>query len=104
MACHYCQHYLRDTANPPFNDSDIVGGARNETGRCTLSPTWQQVTGLHFCSQLRLKHAEDLGRFWVGMHESAKAFHAERARRSDLEKTVKVLREKLRQLRKAAPK
>ncbi len=96
MACHYCRHYQP----PPYKDCPkgvgIVASVREEVGVCTLSPTWQKVTGLHYCAQYSPTDAALPGHFWVQMHEGTIAREAIRTKCRELEKKLKALRTKFR--------
>ena len=93
MACTFCRHFDEDEGNTrKLSTGDIVARVRAEKGVCTLSPTWQEVTGLHYCSQFSPARAGDVAGFFVRMHESFNDAEKERKRRIELEKKIKELR------------
>jgi len=91
MACYYCRHFNKDELLR-LDGQSIIDSVRKVEGECTLSPTWQTVTGLHYCSQFSPKSAGIVGQFWTRMHEGWDAEKAERERRIAAEKKLKQLR------------
>jgi hypothetical protein len=94
MPCYYCRNFKahEDTRDRKLG---VIESVRLTTGDCTLSPEWQTVTGLHFCSYFSPNSAGIVGDFWRRMHESSDS--AERSRRIDAEKKLKQLRKRLRE-------
>jgi hypothetical protein len=96
MACYHCRHF-DERERPAFDVNDMIGGVRRTKGVCTLSPTWQGVTGLHYCSQFSPQSARSIGEFWRSMHESAVEVRKEYALRIAAERKLKELRKKIRE-------
>jgi len=95
MPCYFCRHFNEREA-PPGVDGEtiktVVDSVEKATGACTLSPTWESVTGLHYCSQLSPREAYLMGRFWTGLHEASAEGRKEREQRLAAEKKLKELR------------
>jgi hypothetical protein len=93
MACTYCRHFNSDeNGHTAFRTGTVVEQVAKETGACTLSPTWQKVTGLHCCSQFSPQRASDVGLFFRNMHEAIDDLEQERKRRIAAEKKLKELK------------
>ena len=97
MACTYCRHFNLDVDEHdwPLGRDDklsVIENVTRETGQCTLSPTWQKVTGLHYCSQFSPQNARYIGMFWRSMHEESAGRREERELRLVAEKKLKALR------------
>lgn len=98
MACYYCIHF-DETSKGDTSTKNPVVWLETAEGNCTISPTWQTVTGLHYCSQFRPTDASNIGLWWRRMHENGQETRAERARRIAAEKLVRELRRQLRDAR-----
>ena len=101
MACYYCRNFSEDEEHEKqlremTPKLSIIESVRQAKGACTLSPTWETVTGLHYCSQLAPKAAEDLGLFWTQMHQASERADIERKRRIEAEQKLKELRTRTR--------
>ena len=94
MPCYYCRHF-NEKERPRVEGESIIDSVRNTLGACTLSPTWETVTGLHYCSQLLPSQASLMGSFWVQMHEAGRDRSIERERRIAAEKKLKELSRKV---------
>ena len=94
MPCYYCRHF-NEKERPRVEGESIIDSVRNTLGACTLSPTWETVSGLHYCSQLSPTEASLMGSFWVQMHEGGEDRRSERERRIAAEKKLKELSRKV---------
>jgi hypothetical protein len=98
MACFCCRNWNEIYA-PSFKDAgDVIKSVEQSVGNCTVTPTWQETTGLHFCALFAPKLPGEFAYCWRRMHENANEMARERAARIKAEKSAKELRAKLRAL------
>jgi hypothetical protein len=64
MACARCRHF-QARGEQLGAQQDIMEWARDLTGVCTFSPTWADVTGLHYCGQFSPDHPAMIGELWA---------------------------------------
>jgi hypothetical protein len=90
MACYFCRHF--NVTSEPESELGIIEGVRQARGSCTLSPNWETVTGLHYCSLFSPREAGLIGRWWVAMQEAYPKLRDEHQQRKATEKKLKELR------------
>jgi len=96
MACFTCRHYDEHRREGYDSKLSIVEQVKREEGSCTISPTWQTVTGLHYCSQFSPDDASLIGAWWQQCHEGHETFAEEKKRRIEAEAKLKALRKRMR--------
>ena len=95
MPCNYCRHF-NETSKPPWS-GDIVEDVKQTKGQCTLTPTWEEVTGLHYCSQFRPDDVSVIGFWWRSMHEASDEASKQRKLKVVAEKQLKELRKQIKE-------
>lgn len=102
MACRDCRHWDAIRSADPrewHGAEELIEQVEKETGYCTLSPDWRETTGLHYCSQFSPSSPSVIGHYWASMHRAHAEAKMESAKRIALEKKIKDLRAKLRDLK-----
>jgi len=98
MACWACRHFEEDEHKREElykASTGIIESVEQLTGNCTYWPQWEEVTGLHYCSQFSPKTASMIGYWWRAMHQKGQELQAERKRRLDADKKVAELRKEI---------
>jgi hypothetical protein len=91
MPCMYCVHFEK-VSDPQMKPWDPVKSAEMTEGKCTLTPEWVGVSGLHYCSHLHVRDASLVGFWWRNMHEYSGECEKQRTRALKAERALKDLK------------